>query len=161
MDAVSADTQWNAFLSQWTDNARQTKKAFHRLQDHLVRKPALAFEMVARPGVSYSLRAKHGRQNQRPLFAMIDIIDDDPDQRWLSVCFYGEMISDPDEIGDFVPEGLLGEDAHCFDIEAWDDHLMTYVMARLDEAYDKATREPAEAKLSRKNLSAVSMKYPG
>ena len=140
MDAAIEDAGLDALLSHWTDNAQQTKKAFHHLKDHLVRKPALDFELVARPGVSYSLRAKHQRQNRRPLFAMIDIIDDDPSQRWLSVCFYGEMISDPDELGDFVPKGLLGEDAHCFDIEAWDDVLIPYIIARLDEAYGKAAR---------------------
>jgi len=143
MDAISADTELDALLAQWTDNAQQTKKVFHYLRDHLTRKTDLIFEFVARPGVSYSLRAKHRRQNQRPLFAMIDIIDDDPSERWLSVCFFGEMISDPDEIGDFVPEGLLGEDAHCFDIEAWDDDLVGYVTARLDEAYEKASLEAA------------------
>jgi hypothetical protein len=143
MDAPSENTELRDLLSRWTDNLHQTKKAFHCLSDHLTGKPGLNFEFVARPGVSYSLRAKHQRQDQRPLFAMIDIIDDDPNQRWLSVCFFGEMISDPNEIGDFVPEGLLGEDAHCFDIEAWDDDLVTYVTARLDEAYDNAARESA------------------
>jgi len=143
MPADTTNIEWDAFLSQWTDNTQQTKKAFHRLRDHLLGKPALAFEWVARPGVSYSLRAKHPGQNRRPLFTMIDIIDDDPDQRWLSVCFYGEMISDPDEIGDFVPEGLLGEDAHCFDIDAWNDDRVPYVMARIDEAYDQAAGESA------------------
>ena len=141
MDAISADTELDLLLSQWTDNAHQTKKTFHHLRKHLTRKSDLIFEFVARPGVSYSLRAKHRRQSQRPLFAMIDIIDDDPGQRWLSVCFFGEMITDPDEIGDFVPEGLLGEDAHCFDIEAWDDDRVAYVLARLDEAYGKASQE--------------------
>ena len=141
MDAISADPELEALLSQWSDNAQQTPKAFHHLRAHLTRKPDLTFQFVARPGVSYSLRVKHRRQIQHPLFAMIDIIDDDPDERWLSVCFFGEMISDPDEVGDFVPEGLLGQDAHCFDIEAWDEDRVAYVMARLDEAYDKASQD--------------------
>jgi hypothetical protein len=38
---------------------------------------------------------------------MVDVIDDDPEVRWLSVCFYGEMITDPDEAGELIPEGLL------------------------------------------------------
>ena len=143
MDDVIVNAELDTLLSQWTDNKHQTKKTFHHLKDHLTRKPDLIFEFVARPGVSYSLRAKHQRQNQRPLFAMIDIIDDDPSERWLSVCFFGEMITDPDEIGDFVPEGLLGENAHCFDIEAWDDDLVAYVITRLDEAYNKAAQEPS------------------
>lgn len=74
---------------------------------------------------------------------MVDVIDDDPANRWLSVCFYGEMISDPDENGDFVPEGLLGEDALCFDIDAWEDDLLVYVEKRLDEAYSAAGRGEA------------------
>lgn len=48
------------------------------------------------------------------------------------------MISDPDGIGDFVPEGLLGENAHCFDIEEWDEERLQYVTDRLDEAYAQA-----------------------
>ena len=142
MDPAIEQPELKTFLSQWSDNEQQTKKVFLHLGDHLARKTDLIFEVVARPGVSCSLRARHQHQKKRPLFAMVDIIDDDPAQRWLSVCFFGEMISDPDEIGDFVPEGLLGEDAHCFDIEAWDDDLVAYVIARLDEAYDKAANEP-------------------
>lgn len=137
------NVELNELLQNWTDTTRQTKKAFVDLQSHLSQKNDLAFDFVARPGVSYSLRAKHHRQNQRPLFAMVDVIDDDPDQRWLSVCFYGEMISDPDELGDFVPEGLLGEDAHCFDIEEWDEGYLQYVRDRLDEAYGHAAAATA------------------
>ena len=143
MEPAIEQAEFKSFLSQWNDNEQQIKKVFLHLKDHLARKPDSIFEVVSRPGVSYSLRTRHQHQKQRPLFAMIDIIDDDPIQRWLSVCFFGAMISDPDGIGDFVPEGLLGEDAHCFDIEAWDDALVAYVIARLDEAYDKAASEPA------------------
>ena len=45
---------------------------------------------------------------------MVDIIDDDPADRWLSVCFYDELVDDPKGLGDEVPGGLLGEDAKCF-----------------------------------------------
>ncbi|MEJ2641832.1 MAG: hypothetical protein P8010_19880 [Desulfosarcinaceae bacterium] len=58
------------------------------------------------------------------IVAMVDVIDDDPLDRWLSVCFYGEMAGDPKENGDFVPAGLLGEDTLCFDIEAWEENLL-------------------------------------
>jgi hypothetical protein len=68
---------------------------------------------------------------------MVDVIEDDP--RWLSVCFYGEMITDPEEKGDFVPEGLLGEDAVCFDVEERDEKLITYIETRLDEACQSAS----------------------
>ncbi len=70
---------------------------------------------------------------------MVDVIEDSP--RWLSVCFYGEMITDPEENGDFVPEGLLGDDAVCFDIEARDKVLIRYIENRLDEAWRSAAVE--------------------
>jgi hypothetical protein len=79
------------------------------------------------------LRAAHENQKSRKLFVMVDVIEDQP--RWLSVCFYGEMIQDPEEKGDYVPEGLLGEDAVCFDIEAFDIADLNYVQSRLDEAH--------------------------
>jgi ADP-ribose pyrophosphatase YjhB (NUDIX family) len=99
------------------------------------------FDWKARPGVTYSLRAAHAAQKNRSLFAMVDVIDDDPENRWLSVCFYGEMITDPEERGDEVPGGLLGEDASCFDVDAWDEELLAYVEARLAEAHASAAKD--------------------
>jgi hypothetical protein len=66
---------------------------------------------------------------------MDDVIDDDPDQRWLSICFYGERISDPEERGDFVPGGLLGQDALWFDYDGGDEELLGYITRRIAEAY--------------------------
>jgi len=66
---------------------------------------------------------------------MIDVIDDDPNERWLSVCFYGDMVQDPDELGDLIPGGLLGSDGYCFDISEADDRLASYVSQRIQEAY--------------------------
>jgi ribosomal protein S16 len=66
---------------------------------------------------------------------MVDVIDDAPGERWLSVCFYGETIQDPDELGDLIPDGLLGEDGYCFDISEADDRLVSYVGQRVEEAY--------------------------
>ena len=129
----------NDFLASWSDTATQTRKTFLELKDHLTAKPETVFDFLPRPGVSYSLRFKHRDQSLRPMFAMIDIIDDDPENRWLSVCFYNDMITDPDEKGDYVPEGLLGEDACCFDIEDRDESLNRYVCDRLDEAMANAS----------------------
>ena len=126
------------FLDQWTDSPNQTKKAFLQLFDHLKQKDHIQFEFIPREGLTYSLRASHPNQTSRPLFGMIDVIEDDP--RWLSVCFFGEMINDPEDKGDMVPEGLLGEDAHCFDLDAFDDAELAYIAARLDEAFESAAR---------------------
>lgn len=63
---------------------------------------------------------------------MVDVIEDDP--RWLSVCFYEEMVTDPEERGDSVPGGLLGEDGICFDVDAFDETLLSYIKQRITEA---------------------------
>ncbi|MGD9188915.1 MAG: hypothetical protein PVI89_11915 [Desulfobacteraceae bacterium] len=127
-----------AFVDDWADTDERNKEAFVRLKSHLDAKEGVQLEFIPRPGVTYSLRATNQNQKQRSLFVMVDVIEDDP--RWLSVCFYGDMISDPDEQGDFVPEGLLGEDAMCFDIDQYDDTLLQYVEARLDEACQSAAK---------------------
>ncbi|MEZ4549421.1 MAG: hypothetical protein R2860_17250 [Desulfobacterales bacterium] len=126
------------FTKNWPDSPEKNKDIFIRLKDFLQAKPGIVFEFVAREGLTYSLRAKHENQKDKPLFAMVDVIEDDP--RWLSVCFYGELITDPDETGDFVPEGLLGEDAICFDLEEYDEDAVKYVEARLTEAHESAAK---------------------
>lgn len=126
------------FIEEWPNSPEKNKEIFIRLKDFLNAKTGIIFEFIPRPEVTYSLRAKHENQKDKPLFAMVDVIEDTP--RWLSVCFYGEMVSDPEEQGDFVPDGLLGEDAVCFDLEAWDDHLIAYVETRIDEAWQFARK---------------------
>ena len=129
----------DAFISEWTETEEGNKKAFQRLRSYLESKPETRLEFQPRPGVTYSLRAAHPNQQERSLFVMVDVIEDQP--RWLSVCFYGDMITDPQEEGDYVPEGLLGEDAVCFDIDAYDDNSLTYVEARLDEAHASVAKK--------------------
>lgn len=126
----------NEFVTQWNDNGNRCKDCFLRLKEHCEGMDGIQLEWIARPGITYSLRATHPQQadSDRNLFAMIDIIDDDPSDRWLSVCFYNDMVSDPDEAGDYVPEGLLGQDALCFDVESWDEGHLGYVESRLSEA---------------------------
>jgi hypothetical protein len=99
-------------------------------------KKDVAYEFHPRPGVTYSLRASVPGHS-RPLFVMIDVIEDQP--RWLSVCFFGDMVQDPEERGAFVPGGLLGQDALCFDLEVCVEETVSYVAARLEEAYRNAT----------------------
>ena len=126
------------FIEDWPDSPERNKAIFIRLKDFLSAMSGIVFEFVAREGITYSLRAKHENQTDKPLFVMVDVIEDSP--RWLAVCFYGERITDPDEVGDFVPEGLLGEDAICFDLEEYDEEAISYVEARLAEAHQNATK---------------------
>lgn len=131
-------TPLEQFISEWKESGTNTKKAFTELVSHLEGLEQTTLEFNARPGVSYSLRPCHAAQKNRPLFAMVDVIDDDPEDRWLSVCFYGEMVTDPDEAGDLVPEGLLGEDGYCFDLYEYDEDEVAYLKQRLTQAHSNA-----------------------
>ena len=124
------------FLEGWTNDPHDMKSAFIRLKERMSGREHVTFTFISRPGVSYSLRAAMDNlgEGERPLFVMIDIIDDDSENRWLSVCFYADMIDDPDEKGDFVPEGLLGEDGCCFDLYENDEDMILYIEQRIDEA---------------------------
>ncbi|MCG8619916.1 MAG: hypothetical protein MI802_27165 [Desulfobacterales bacterium] len=126
------------FVEEWKETESKTRQAFVELLTHLESLADTTLEFNARPGVSFSLRPRHAAQDKRPLFAMVDVIDDDPEDRWLSVCFYGEMVEDPDEAGDLVPEGLLGEDGYCFDLYEYDGDEVAYLKERLSQAHGNA-----------------------
>ncbi len=130
-----------ALLDEWEETETRTREAFVAIKEHIMAMEGITLEFNARPGVSYSLRPRHTHQSKRTLFAMADVIDDDPAERWLSVCFYGDMITDPDEMGDLIPEGLLGEDGYCFDLDEYDEDAVEYIKARLTEAYESASAE--------------------
>ncbi len=128
----------SALLDSWKQDNNGTKKAFSELYRLLLTKENIDLSFKSRPGVSHSLRAgvKAGKGKER-LLAMIDIIDDDPENRWLSVCFYAESITDPKEEGDIIPGGLLGEDGYCFDLFEEDDEMVVYLKDRINEAHEK------------------------
>ncbi|ACL05777.1 conserved hypothetical protein [Desulfatibacillum aliphaticivorans] len=127
------------FIEEWEDT-NGMKGAFLKFKELLESQDSAELEFNARPGVSYSLRAKHPAQTDRPLYVMVDVVDDDPADRWLSVCFYGDMITDPDEEGDLIPEGLLGQDGYCFDADDPDPAKADYIAARIAEAYASARK---------------------
>ncbi len=130
----------NNFISGWEETESKTKQAFTEIVEYLQNTENITLDFNARPGITYSLRPKHNNQKNRALFAMIDVIDDDPEEKWLSICFYGDMISDPDEMGDIIPDGLLGDDGHCFDMYEYDTGEIEYLKNRLDDAYKSAQK---------------------
>lgn len=123
------------FLENWVDSSEGNKQGFVQLKEVLAGLQGVELSFHPRPGVTYSLRAAI-TGSDRPLFVMIDVIEDEP--RWLSVCFFGDMIRDPEEKGAFVPGGLLGADALCFDLETCTDELVAYVAKRIVEAHQTA-----------------------
>ncbi|NOX34505.1 MAG: hypothetical protein GXP56_12355 [Deltaproteobacteria bacterium] len=126
------------FINNWVETDSKTKQAFIEIYGHLKKLEDISFDFKARPKVSFSLRPRHNSQKKRSLFAMVDVIDDDPKDRWLSICFYGEMITDPDEAGDLIPEGLLGEDGYCFDLYEYNNAELEYLKQRLTQAHKNA-----------------------
>lgn len=128
----------NAFLEIWTNDVNDVKPLFTAMRDFLQSCDQVELDFKSRPGVSHSLRARHIAQKTRPLFVLVDIIDDDPEARWLSVCLYADLAEDPEGRGDVVPGGLFGEDACCFDIESSESQV--YMLERLREACANAAR---------------------
>lgn len=124
------------FIDDWGEDSAGNKRAFVYFREVLAQMEGVVLEFIEREGITYSLRAKHSLQSKKPLFVMVDVIEAEP--RWLSVCFYAEMIDDPEARGDFVPGGLLGEDAVCFDVEGYSDEINEYLRYRIKEAALKA-----------------------
>ena len=131
---TAATTEIEAFLEAWGQEKQPMCNRFRMLYQELVSMDGVTINFVARPGVSYSMRPKHRNQKERELFAIVDVIDDDPQDRWLSVCFYGDMISDPEERGELIPGGLAGSDGYCFDMYEDDETLTLYLIDRIREA---------------------------
>ena len=127
------------YLATWTIDPGNTKSAFLKLLKQLDAKKDVEVSFKNRFGVCHSLRATRATQEWRDYFILVDVIDDDPDDRWLSVCFFADTISDPEERGDLIPQGIKNWDGYCFDVEAgWDEACLDYLSARIEEAYAKA-----------------------
>jgi hypothetical protein len=136
-EQIGGRSEVDSFVQQWSDDSGM-RQSFIKLYSCVSEMHDVELSLVARPGVSYSLRPKHIQQKDRNLFAMIDVIDDNPDERWLSVCFYEDMINDPDGLGEVIPGGLAGADGYCFDMYEADGSLTEYIGQRLQEAGLKA-----------------------
>lgn len=126
----------STLIESWTVDNANALPVFVALRDHLQGLAETTLTVRARPGVSWSLRGTRNG-SARPLFVLVDVIDDDPEGRWLSVCFYDALLTDPEELGDMVPGGLMGENARCFDVDDPEDGeaLAAYLCARISEAW--------------------------
>ena len=125
------------FLESWTDNEQKNKQALQELLGPILNKDDIDLDFKPRPGLTYSFRATRKNQS-RELFCMLDVIDDIPEERWLSVCFFADLINDPQELGDIIPGGLLGHDGYCFDVDGYDSGEVAYLQERIEEAYNGA-----------------------
>jgi hypothetical protein len=129
---VPMNAEIDLFIGQWPDSPDGCRHVFATLYRYLGALQAGIIEFHPRPPVTYSLRGVPAQDSPHPLFVMVDVIEDTP--RWLSVCFYEQMVRDPEGRGDRVPGGLLGEDGLCFDIDSFDEALIDYLKERISEA---------------------------
>ena len=135
IEVQSSEAEIASFLRGWESGEKQHAKKWLQLFLSTVKAmDNIELQFVSRPGVSYSIRPKNRIWKDRDFFAIIDVIDDDPAERWLSVCFYSDMISDPEERGEVIPGGLAGSDGYCFDMVEDDERLAYYIVDRLAEA---------------------------
>ena len=129
------------FLHDWREDTINARQTFEACLNLLASREGVSLSFKSRPGISHSLRARHEAQKKRELFALVDVVDDDPGNRWLSVCFYADMVTDPEGRGDEVPQGLDGEDACCLNFDEDDADMREYLQARLREALRAATED--------------------
>ena len=129
-------------LDAWAHDEMDVKGAFLQLADRFSEKDRAVLSFVPRPGISYSFRASiREKDGAMTLVTLIDIIDDDPKDKWLSVCFYDDCVTDPAGEGNMVPKGVLGVDGYCFDLYENDPNAITYLKQRIDEAYENTMRQ--------------------
>ncbi|MBW2620009.1 MAG: hypothetical protein JRC56_01585, partial [Deltaproteobacteria bacterium] len=58
--------QFESFIENWTETQEQNKKAFVRLKDYMASKPGVNLDFIPREGLTYSLRAVHEDQKNKP-----------------------------------------------------------------------------------------------
>lgn len=141
---MSEQEEYGAFLDQWQTDPLGAKKVLLGYKALLEGMEGVSLSYRCRPGVSYSIRARGCGQTNRELFVLVDVVDDEPAERWLSVCFYADLIQDPEELGDWVPQGLGGEDACCFNYDEESASQEAYIADRLREAAAKACQKGAK-----------------
>lgn len=125
----------NEFIATWEIDPLNVKNSFLAYRDIFAKDPRFSMKFVSRPGVSHSLRVfAPERPDGTSIAALIDIVDDDPENPWLSVCFFASLVTDPEDLGDFVPQGLEGRDAICFNLDEDNATLAQYIGERLKEA---------------------------
>ena len=122
------------FVNSWQEVRPAVKGCFERLVELVKGLEGVDCTFISRPGISYSLRPRHRLQQERDFFMILDVIDDEPDARWLSVCFYSDLISDVEERGEVIPGGLAGSDGYCFNLFEADKEMADYLEKRCIEA---------------------------
>jgi hypothetical protein len=126
---------WAVDGSEETDEWQSKVKAVFTDFYNLFKHHKLQMTWHARPGKCYSLDVF--AQGATSGFARLDIVDDDPEERWLFLCIKKDLAEDPENYGEVMPEILDGQDALCFDIDERDDVMRAYLQTLLENAVRK------------------------
>ena len=132
MQDISNDSV-KTFFDEWNVDINGVKTACEILLTTMASFSGVKLVFLHRPGISFSVRMLPS-DNQEKIIALLDIIDDAPEERWASLCFDASRIVDVEELGDLVPQGLQGYDACCFDYDKEDMGFLAYLKARLQES---------------------------
>jgi hypothetical protein len=135
---MTVEREIELFVEQWPDEPGSCREMFLALYRYLLELEQSWASFHVRAGITYSLRVAHRQATDTEMFVMVDVIEERP--RWLSVCFYEKMVTDPESRGDSVPGGLLGEDGLCFDVESGSNELLDYLKQRITEAHAACSR---------------------
>ncbi len=135
------------FLNEWTVDPNNVKPLLMSLLEHTERLPEIRVRYKNRPGISHSVRLVNSSLPGGGFFALIDVVNDDPENRWLSVCFYADMVNDYAKKGDYIPGALGGADSICYSVEdpaGFED----YLKEKINEAFVRsASADPENARL--------------
>jgi len=69
---MEKNSELTAFIDEWKETPEKNREVFLHFREYLSRKEGVRLEFIARPGLTYSLRAVHAAQKKKGLFVMVD-----------------------------------------------------------------------------------------
>ena len=68
--------EMQTLLQNWTVDPIGARPRFEQFAAFLAQRDGVTLSFKSRPGISYSLRARHAAQKERELFVLVDVVDD-------------------------------------------------------------------------------------
>ena len=125
------EQDYQVFLAGWEEDVPGIKALFMEIVRRLNQTSRIVVSFIALDPAGGAVRAMRPDM-QRPLIALLEFPEDSPAPCSLSIRFYDNAVDDPKSLGDWIPRGLLGEDARSFTVEKNQPALADYVLECLD-----------------------------
>lgn len=123
----------------WRGGRESLEQTFKALKARAEELCGVGLSVQPRSGIGHSFRGITEDRADRPVWVLLDVLEPDNEPWWLSICFFADSITDPDDLGEVIPGGLFGADGYCFDIEKNDEQIINYLSQRLTEAWQSAS----------------------